>query len=70
MLLGLGIGLALSGCAHDRRIRVTRWPRSEPLPGLFNIGGSTRGRSETPQPICHPRDLMVVHVDFAMFSRR
>jgi hypothetical protein len=49
MLFGLGIGLALSGCAHDRRIRVTRWPRSEPLPGLFNIGGSTRGRSETPQ---------------------
>jgi hypothetical protein len=33
-------------------------------------GNATRGRSETPQPICHPRDLTVVHVDFAMFCRR
>jgi hypothetical protein len=65
----LGRGSLVAGREHDGRIRVTRWPNSEPATGLFNVSGLTLGRFETPQPIGHSRDLTVMYVDLAMLCR-
>ena len=67
---GLRSDFLVNGRKHDGGIRVTRGPRGEPPTCLFNVSGPTRGRSETPQPIGHSRDLTVMYVDLAMFCRR
>jgi hypothetical protein len=63
-------GSLVTGREHDRCIRTTRWPRSEPAAGLFNVSGPSCGRSEVPQSIGHSRDLTVGYMDPAMFGRR
>jgi hypothetical protein len=59
----------VTGRQNDGRIRETGWPCGEPPAGFFDISGPPLGRSETPQPIGHSRDLTVMHVDLAMFCR-
>jgi hypothetical protein len=57
----LTTGFVYSDCQVDDVRLVVLNARDEPSTGVFNISHPARGRSETPQPICHPRDLTLMY---------